>query len=648
MRAGRIVAALGALFAAGASPAELAWVPDGPAYQLIAPPDAPEDAALPIAPPMMDAPEWRAPVMFGQEASEVRQGAMALLAPTTGPFSVELWLSDHVNRPVGTMLAGVGEDGKLAWNLGYFSVLRNGKFENGSALRFGPVEWLPEASTSRFAPYRRYLHHIVGSFDGTYWRLYHNGLLVVEARGEGQAFRSVNLVGYLGAEPHMKLPDLVRGAWIMERAMSAQDVAEAFAARQKEIAAATRGSGANLRFTAGPYLTPPGTREQQLLWETDRPATGKVEWGETAAFGHRLDFATVDRLHRATLSGLEPGTPHFYRVTGTDAAGEHVDSGILTFRTMPPQDAPLVFAVMGDTQERPFMNARLSQLIWQQRPQFLLLAGDLVGGEEDERRWHLTDEFFVGMGPLVARVPVLAARGNGDVDVVDPASDLRLFTNFDRYHNQPDDGRGYYSYRIGDIDFFVLDGNLDLRERQEPGFRAQQRAWLEQALAQSSARWKIAVHHQPAFSSDDDDYGDSYSAPASGGDPEIQRDFVDLYQRYGVDLVLSGHIHSYERSWPLRDGRPACGGVTYVQAGGGGGDTERAMPVASATAAALFSGFHFVLVRVWQGRLELEMYDADGRLRDSAAFSPHNTAMTTCAAPRGETQASGMEALSRK
>lgn len=619
---------LPALAAAGA-PQEAHWhlVPD---HALVLPADH-ADTPVPPAPPMLAPPAWRAPRLFGQEASDRREDLVAAGAPITGPFSVELWLSDHVDRPVGALAAGTGPDGRAAWTLGYFSALGNGKFDHGASLRFGPIELHPGAD-ARLAPWRRYLHHLVGSFDGTRWRLYHNGVLVGEAIAPAAPFTRVHLAGYLAAEPHMRLPDLVRDAWVHDHAYDADEAAAAFARRRAEIEQATRGGEPGLRFTAGPYLTPPGTTEQPLLWETNLPATGVIEWGEQAGFGHRIAFDAADRLHRAVLTGLRPETTYYYRVTARAADGTMIDSGTLAFRSMPPAGAPLLFAATGDTQERPFINHALAQEIWQQRPAFLLLAGDLVGGEEDERRWHWTDEYFVGLGALVSRVPVLAARGNGDVDMVDAATDLRVFTNFDRYHNQPDQGRGYFSRRIGDVEFFVLDGNLALHEQQEPGWRARQRAWLAQALAASTARWKIAVHHQPAFSADDDDYGDSYAAATGNGDAEIRKDFVDLYERYGVDLVLSGHIHSYERSWPLRGGKPGCGGVTYVQLGGGGGDPERAQPFASPTAAALYSGFHYALFRVTGDRIELQMFDVEGHLRDTAAISPHAEAERACAA----------------
>ncbi len=621
-----------ALQLASASPLETHWrlTPD---YTLVIPPDQAQTSA-PIAPPMLTQPVWRAPRLFGQEASEVKQGLYASPTQLTGAFSVEMWVSDHVNHPVGALAAGVAATGETAWTLGYFSELGNDKFEHGAALHFGPIELRPTAKDSAHAPWRRYLHHLVGAFDGRTWRLFHNGELVGEADGPAASFGRINLAGYLGAEPYMKLPNLVRDVWMHDHAFSAAEVAAAFSARQHEITQATRGDAPGLRFTAGPYLTPPGTTNQSLLWETNLPATGLLEWGETSSFSRRTTFDAADRLHRTVMSDLKPDTVYFYRVTAHIADGAAMDSGVLSFRTMPAAGSPLVFALTGDTQERPFINFRLSQEIWRQRPHFLLIAGDLVGGEEDERRWHWTDEYFVGMGPLVARTPTLAARGNGDIDLVDAGTDRRVFDSFDRYHNQPDDGRGHFRHRIGDIDFFILDGNLAMRERWEPGFRARQRAWLERALRSSTARWKIAVHHQPAYSSDDDDYGDGYAGPTTGGDPEIRRDFVDLYERYGVDLVVSGHIHSYARSWPLRAGKPACGGVTYLQAGGGGGDTERAMPAHGAIMASAYDGFHYVLARVFGDALEIEMHDADGRLRDVATLAPHAVTRRRCAENR--------------
>jgi 3',5'-cyclic AMP phosphodiesterase CpdA len=101
----------------------------------------------------------------------------------------------------------------------------------------------------------------------------------------------------------------------------------------------------------------------------------------------------------------------------------------------------------------------------------------------------------------------------------------------------------YYTRNLGTVQLFLLDSNL-VDDRQT--------AWLEQKLASSTATWKIAVFHHPA-----------YSCGGHGGEGRIQARWVPLFARYGVQLVLSGHDHNYQRFL-------ARTGITYVVHGGGG------------------------------------------------------------------------------
>lgn len=101
----------------------------------------------------------------------------------------------------------------------------------------------------------------------------------------------------------------------------------------------------------------------------------------------------------------------------------------------------------------------------------------------------------------------------------------------------------YYRRVVGDVELFLLDSN-----RIDSG----QTAWLARSLARSRARWKLAAFHHPAFSCG------SYRSHS-----EIVREWVPLFERHGVRLVLSGHDHNYQRFAPRR-------GVRYVVHGGGG------------------------------------------------------------------------------
>lgn len=155
----------------------------------------------------------------------------------------------------------------------------------------------------------------------------------------------------------------------------------------------------------------------------------------------------------------------------------------------------------------------------------------------------------------------------------------------------------YYTFRFGNTQFFMLDTNRDVR----PG--TEQYLWLEKELAASKARWKICVHHQPPFSSDDD-YGNDWKRPirrATLGDTR-SKPLVALYDRYQVDIVWCGHIHSYERTWPIRDGKPVeKDGTLYMITGGGGGPLETPGPYRPGFQRHLKTDHHFCYVTVHRG-----------------------------------------------
>lgn len=100
----------------------------------------------------------------------------------------------------------------------------------------------------------------------------------------------------------------------------------------------------------------------------------------------------------------------------------------------------------------------------------------------------------------------------------------------------------YYTRRLGDAQLFLLDSN-SVNDRQT--------AWLEHQLAGSSAIWKIVVFHHPP-----------YACGGHSGNQDVQKRWVPLFERYGVQLVLSAHDHNYQRF-------AARNGVTYVVHGGG-------------------------------------------------------------------------------
>jgi hypothetical protein len=107
-----------------------------------------------------------------------------------------------------------------------------------------------------------------------------------------------------------------------------------------------------------------------------------------------------------------------------------------------------------------------------------------------------------------------------------------------------------------------------------------------------------------------------YSSGVHGSNPTIQNAFVDLFERYDVDLVLAGHDHNYERTHPIR-------GVTYVVSGGG--CCPRKVGRRSFTAVAR-PVLHFVIIEASTARLTIEAVGTNGRVFDRATLAQKRAA----------------------
>ena len=173
----------------------------------------------------------------------------------------------------------------------------------------------------------------------------------------------------------------------------------------------------------------------------------------------------------------------------------------------------------------------------------------------------------------------------------------------------------YYTFAYGNAQFFMIDSN------REVGPGSEQFQFLAAELQKSRAQWKIVCYHHPAYSSDENDYGDTWYGPSTRGDLRVRK-LVPLFDKYGVDIVWNGHIHSYERTWPLREDRATTpgNGTVYMITGGGGGGLETAGPIRPFFQNTVKRGHHFCYVAVNGNTLELKAYDLEGRLFDTTTI----------------------------
>lgn len=278
-----------------------------------------------------------------------------------------------------------------------------------------------------------------------------------------------------------------------------------------------------------------GMKETDLTSRTDAPSTLKTDFGI---------------IHEATVSGLQPGTRYHYRC----GSGEAGWSEIHSFRTA-PVTGPFSFAVMGDTQNNRSIRRNIAGAIKDLRPLFIIHCGDITNAGGSKKLWA---EWFEDMGGLIAEIPIMPAMGNHDNYCV-PSNGLcqGMFERFALPDNGIKEASEYwYSFNVAGMHFIMLNSENDAGIK--PGSKQYQ--WLENDLENNRASgWKVAVMHKPPF-----------SMGFHGDSKDIQKYWVPLFDRYGVDVVFSGHEHIYERTKPIKDLNPDEAGTVYIIAGSGG------------------------------------------------------------------------------
>ncbi len=327
--------------------------------------------------------------------------------------------------------------------------------------------------------------------------------------------------------------------------------------------------------------------ELRVQWETDANPIGTVhalDWGiaspgENSLPAQQTIEVAADRfVHRAVATGLAAGTSYVYRVR----------SGASTSATYPVRTAPAAggsfrMAWIADNQNQ-LGTSFLSVLerIVPFAPDVIGHAGDTVQNGPVLAEWQT--QYF---DPLAAaqnlgqRTPVLVARGNHDGHSPPALA----------YHWLPGNGQ-WYAETIGRVRFVFLESNVESPVQDE--FL---RAELASPASQN-AEFRVAVFHHPPYTNLWDQLG-------YDGEPHERDIWVPILEQYGVDLVISGHAHCYERG--------VQNGVTYTVVGGAGGllDTVPILPGWPFISVAL-AVHHFAILDVSPGRLVWTAYDLSG------------------------------------
>ena len=446
-------------------------------------------------------------------------------------------------------------------------------------------------------------YHVAGVYDGKQMRLYVNGKLDAnsdEQRGPVLYAKAAPFIigRYRDDDEDYPIKGAIKEVLLCPHAVPPEQLAAHFEA-DKPLAEAPSTVQVGPTFVVQPYLQYATRTTMTVMWETEAATTAVVEYGLSFPPKETVKVEKADTMGEVVLSKLEPNTKYFYRVVCTDDAGRKVEGKPLTFMTAPGPDDAFSFTIIGDTQRNPAITAKVAKLMWERRPNFVVHCGDVV--DDGAAKWQWTGDLFKPCSELFGRVAVFPCIGNHE----------KNHDHYYKYFSLPKP-EYYYSYKYGNAEFFVLDtnGRRDLTEKGE------QYKWLEKSLAASDAKWKFCYHHHPPYCSDDDDYGNSWRGPTASGDVRV-RNFVKLYEKYNVDMAFNGHVHVYERTWPIRAGKvEQKNGVVYLTSGGGGGKLEDFAPTPAFFKQEFRSDYHFCYVTIHQGTLNLKAIDHEGRVFD--------------------------------
>jgi Calcineurin-like phosphoesterase len=313
-------------------------------------------------------------------------------------------------------------------------------------------------------------------------------------------------------------------------------------------------------LTRGPYLQMGSQSAVTLRWRTNKAADSRIEVG--TQYGAYTLAATDPRLtteHEIRISGLQAGTRYFYRFGSADQVLQ--DGPENYFVTAPAAGNPekVRIAVLGDC-GRNINDVQANTLrayrkyVGSNPADLLLLLGDnaYVDGTDAE---YQSQFFDVYSNSILKNHVLFPTPGNHDYHTTSQASRSAPYYKVFTMPTRAESGgvasgtEAYYSYDWGDIHFISLDsyGTESPDNSRLYDTLGAQVVWVKKDLAANTKPWVIVYWHHPPYSMG------SHNSDTETQMALIRENFVRILERNGVDLVLTGHSHNYERSYLLQN-----------------------------------------------------------------------------------------------
>jgi hypothetical protein len=221
---------------------------------------------------------------------------------------------------------------------------------------------------------------------------------------------------------------------------------------------------------------------------------------------------------------------------------------VYSFQTFDPDVQEYTVAFLGDMAYDTVSDNTVNNVIADVqagRVQMVIHVGDISYADGFEPHW---DNFFNKIQPITTQVPYMVVAGNHE-----------FWYNFSAYKHRfympgvsSEGGSGdnmFYSFNLGPVSFLGVNSET---AGDTAWISPRQQAWMTgvlEAVDRSVTPWVIVYHHRPMYCSNDKqcDLQGSFGAL-------LRSQAEDIYMKYHVDLVITGHVHDYERTLPIYQG----------------------------------------------------------------------------------------------
>ncbi|MCC5846901.1 MAG: metallophosphoesterase [Verrucomicrobia bacterium] len=313
-------------------------------------------------------------------------------------------------------------------------------------------------------------------------------------------------------------------------------------------------------------------------------------------------------LHGFSVGDFRPGQKIGYRLRAGEGPARNVEGRELVqgrLRTISPESGYTV-GVVGDPSPSPERFERVMAALADQRPDILLLLGDLTSNGREDCRWD--SECFGRVPDLFRTTPTLAVRGNHEDDSV----------LFDHLFLSPS-GTPNWALTLGVATWIGIDGALDWAPESE-GHR-----WLDQTLKNASTPFIFLANHYPAYSSAGHGQLAADGLPLEAAMRACRQYILPLAVQHRVTAMFHGHEHGYERSeFP--------GGLTSIISAGGGGRVYQPIEgkIQNPFSVCNVPAHHFGLLRVTPEEVRWEALSLDGISLDQSFWCPSSSSPKPC------------------